>query len=37
MTTAFRTVYSTMLQEWMGFENNKAILKGDYLILGAFG
>jgi hypothetical protein len=37
MTTDIRPVYSTMLQERMGFENGKAILKGAYLILGAFG
>ncbi len=37
MTTDFRSVYGTMLQEWMGFDNNKAILKGDYPALGVFG
>jgi uncharacterized protein (DUF1501 family) len=36
MTTDFRSVYGTMLQEWMGFDQNKSILKGDYPTLGAF-
>jgi uncharacterized protein (DUF1501 family) len=37
MTTDFRSVYGTILQEWMGFDGNKSILKGDYPTLGAFG
>jgi uncharacterized protein (DUF1501 family) len=37
MTTDFRSVYATMLKEWMGFDDTKAVLKGDYPTLGAFG
>lgn len=36
MTTDFRSVYATMLKEWMGFEDAKAVLKGDYPTLGVF-
>jgi uncharacterized protein (DUF1501 family) len=36
MTTDFRRVYATMIEEWMGFEDSKAILKGEYQPLGAF-
>jgi uncharacterized protein (DUF1501 family) len=36
MTTDFRSVYATMLKEWMGFENTKAVLKADYATLGVF-
>ncbi|MDQ3010078.1 MAG: DUF1501 domain-containing protein [Acidobacteriota bacterium] len=37
MTTDFRSVYATMLKEWMGFDDTKAVLKGDYPALGVFG
>ncbi len=37
MTTDFRTVYGTMLEEWMGFGDNAAILKGEYPSLDVFG
>jgi uncharacterized protein (DUF1501 family) len=36
MTTDFRSVYATMLKEWMGFEDTKGVLKGDYPTLGVF-
>lgn len=36
MTTDFRSVYNTMLTEWMGFDNSKAVLKGDFPKLGVF-
>lgn len=36
MTTDFRSVYATALNEWMGFENTKGVLKGDYATLGVF-
>jgi uncharacterized protein (DUF1501 family) len=36
MTTDFRSVYATMLKEWMGYEDTKAVLKGDYPTLGVF-
>jgi hypothetical protein len=36
MTTDFRRVYATMIQEWMGFQDSKAILERDYQPLGAF-
>ncbi len=37
MTTDFRSVYATMLKEWMGFDDTKTILKGDYPTVGVFG
>lgn len=36
MTTDFRSVYATALREWMGFEDTKTVLKGDYATLGVF-
>ena len=36
MTTDFRRVYATMIREWMGFQDAKSILKGDYEPLGIF-
>ena len=36
MTTDFRSVYATMMKEWMGFDGAKSVLKGDYPTLGAF-
>ena len=36
MTTDFRAVYATMLKEWMGYEDTKTILKGDYPSLRVF-
>lgn len=36
MTTDFRSVYATMIKEWMGYEDTKAILKGDFPTLGIF-
>jgi uncharacterized protein (DUF1501 family) len=36
MTTDFRSVYATMLEEWMGYEDTKTVLKGDYPALGVF-
>lgn len=36
MTTDFRSVYATMLQEWMGFDDIQGVLKGDFLPLGVF-
>src|SRR5579862_8420359 len=37
MTTDFRRVYATMIDEWMGYKDTKSILKGDYQTLGIFG
>lgn len=37
MTTDFRSVYATMLNEWMGYEKTNDILKGDFPTLGLFG
>jgi hypothetical protein len=37
MTTDFRSVYGTLLKEWMGFDQNRKVLKGDYPTLGVFG
>jgi uncharacterized protein (DUF1501 family) len=36
LTTDFRSVYATMMKEWMGFDDTKSVLKGDYPTLGAF-
>jgi uncharacterized protein (DUF1501 family) len=36
MTTDFRSVYGTMLKEWMGFNDNRTVLKGDFSTLGVF-
>jgi uncharacterized protein (DUF1501 family) len=36
MTTDFRSVYATMIKEWMGYEDSKTILKGDFPTLGVF-
>ncbi len=37
MTTDFRSVYATMMKEWMGFDDTRSILKGSYPTLGVFG
>jgi uncharacterized protein (DUF1501 family) len=37
MTTDFRAVYATMIKEWMGYDDPKTILKGDFPALGLFG
>jgi uncharacterized protein (DUF1501 family) len=37
MTTDFRSVYATMIKEWMGFDDTNSVLKGDYPTLGVFG
>ena len=36
MTTDFRRVYSTMIDEWLGVADTAAILKGRFDPLGAF-
>jgi uncharacterized protein (DUF1501 family) len=36
MTTDFRSVYATMMKEWMGFDDTKSVLKGGYPTLGIF-
>ena len=36
MTTDFRRVYSTMIAEWMGCQDAKSILKGEFPTLGVF-
>ncbi len=36
MTTDFRSVYATMLKEWMGHDDTKSVLKGDFPSLGVF-
>lgn len=36
VTTDFRSVYATMIEEWMGFDGADAVLKGDFPTLGAF-
>jgi uncharacterized protein (DUF1501 family) len=37
MTTDFRSVYATMLNAWMGFDDTKSVLKGDFPTLPVFG
>ena len=36
MTTDFRRVYASMIQEWMGYNGAKSILKGVYQPMGLF-
>ena len=36
MTTDFRSVYATMTEEWMGFEDTQSILRQDFPTLGVF-
>lgn len=36
VTTDFRSVYATMIEEWMGFDSAESILKGDFAPLGVF-
>ncbi len=36
MTTDFRSVYATMIKEWMGVDDAKSILKMDFPTLGVF-
>jgi uncharacterized protein (DUF1501 family) len=36
MTTDFRSVYATAMKEWMGLDDTRSVLKGDYPTLGAF-
>jgi len=36
MTTDFRSVYATMIKEWMGFDDAKSVLKADFETLGIF-
>ncbi len=36
MTTDFRRVYATMIQEWMGFDDTASVLKGDFKGLSIF-
>jgi uncharacterized protein (DUF1501 family) len=36
MTTDFRRVYATMIEEWLGYEESQAILKGRFQGLGVF-
>ena len=37
MTTDFRSVYATMIREWMGYADTKTLLKGDFPTLRLFG
>ena len=36
MTTDFRRVYATVIQEWLGFSDTQAVLKGQFDPLGVF-
>jgi uncharacterized protein (DUF1501 family) len=36
MTTDFRRVYATMIDEWLGYDDTQAILKGAFRPLGVF-
>jgi uncharacterized protein (DUF1501 family) len=36
MTTDFRRVYATAIQEWLGYDDTAAVLKGRFETLGAF-
>ena len=37
MTTDFRRVYATAIQEWLGCDETETVLKGRYAPLGVFG
>ena len=36
MTTDFRSVYATLMKEWMAFDEAKSVLEGSYPTLGVF-
>jgi uncharacterized protein (DUF1501 family) len=36
MTTDFRRVYATTIKDWLGYDDTRTILKGDFDPLGAF-
>jgi len=36
MTTDFRSVYATMIKEWLGYDDTPAVLKGTFRPLGMF-
>jgi uncharacterized protein (DUF1501 family) len=36
MTTDFRRVYATMIEEWLGYDDTAAVLKGRFDPLGVF-
>ncbi len=36
MTTDFRSVYSTVIKEWLGYDDTAAVLKGQFAPLGVF-
>ena len=36
MTTDFRSVYATMLSQWLGFDDVKTVLKGEFPVLPLF-
>ena len=36
MTTDFRRVYSTMIREWLAYDDAEAVLKGRYEPMGIF-
>ncbi len=36
MTTDFRRVYATMIKEWLGYDDTRAVLKGSFEPLGVF-
>jgi uncharacterized protein (DUF1501 family) len=36
MTTDFRRVYATVIQEWLGYEDTAAVLKGRFESIGVF-
>lgn len=36
MTTDFRSIYATMIREWMGYQDTKTLLKGDFPTLDLF-
>jgi uncharacterized protein (DUF1501 family) len=36
MTTDFRSVYATMIDEWLGYRDTQTVLKGTFRTLGMF-
>ncbi len=37
MTTDFRRVYATMIKEWLGYDDTRTVLKGEFQPIGVFG
>jgi uncharacterized protein (DUF1501 family) len=36
MTTDFRRVYATMIKEWLGYDDTRTVLRGEFQPIGVF-